>query len=206
MVGCHGSRAQARTQRSYWNRINLREAKSAFFRDKSYRCQRGGEKKKKRYKSAVFARGSLHFHWDRSVSVFHFFPLPSLPSRAAIVQNDKDHSQYTRSPPRRRMEGKHRRCVDISSRAFNGASIERSQESQARVARTLFYEYVDSCYRNFEMRFAPSGAGVLECLRRRDEKPCSFYSPRSANLLSFSPICQRTPPFTPVAAVVIVFK
>ena len=98
MVGCHGSRAQARTQRSYWNRINLREAKSAFFRDKSYRCQRGGEKKKKRYKSAVFARGSLHFHWDRSVSVFHFFPLPSLPSRAAIVQNDKDHSQYTRSP------------------------------------------------------------------------------------------------------------
>lgn len=153
----------------YWNRINReRRGRDPYlFRDKFSPAGRG-KKKITNHPAApavdlcIFIRGKSRF--PRVSLSFLSFPVRK--------RRNKDH-WITRFPRNGNRNAERNRTLRyISSPRFNGASIKRPREFEARAARPLFYEHVDSClYRiSDSYRGGVRACPKKECLKTRRGK------------------------------------
>lgn len=121
-------------------------------------------------------RDFLFLSLSLSFSLSFSFPFPLSPRSNRWSRSL--HARW-RSPRNENRNGERNRTLRyISSPGFNGASIKRPREFEARAARPLFYEHVDSCL----YRISDSYRGGVrvrskkECLETmRGGKHTSFY-------------------------------
>lgn len=157
----------------YWNRINReRRGRDPYlFRDKFSPAGRG-KKKITNHPAApavdlcIFIRGKSRFP-RVSLSLSFFSPFEN--DEIKIIGS----WMGWRFPRNGNRNAERNRTLRyISSPRFNGASIKRPREFEARAARPLFYEHVDSClYRiSDSYRGGVRACPKKECLKTRRGK------------------------------------